>query len=223
MHEDMARLLKLITEDLKKTGLRRPWKAYAMALYGDEARAEYVRARYGRHVRSHLPVAYQQLDARQSKIPLVAEGANLSDTAKPIPKLADFIQHAIAGVDLHEATTGLRQRIEVFIKTTRPIAIANMADFHIGSVGCDHERWAEDYDYLCATDGLYAVFNGDLTENCVGFPDPRGMVTQVLTPEEQDELDEINNLLDKIEASIYADVFEMLDAACATIVEARGA
>lgn len=188
MDARVERLTALIAHDLETLGRRRQWKEYAVELHGTEDLADAMRGLYNRNIRRTLPAQFRDLDGRQSSVPLEAEGVNRMDSPPEVPKLADFIEHATRGTELHAATTGMRSEHEVFIKTSRPVGLANMADFHIGSPGCDHQQWAEDYEYLMNTDGLYAFFNGDLTENCVGFFNQRGMTTQVLSPEQQDEL-----------------------------------
>jgi len=186
--DDARRLAGMIREDMERYGRRRPWREYATLLWGAGSHEDRARNLYRRYVRAVMPAACQQLDGRVRQVPLEAQGPNHADDKPPVPKLADFVEHAIRGKELHDATTGLVTQHEIFIKTSKPVAIANMADFHLGSSGCDHNAWAEDYEYLCNTDGLYAVLNGDLTENCVSFKDQRGVVSQVLSPEQQDEL-----------------------------------
>ena len=181
------RLWTLIQRDIQKHGQRRTYAEYAAEIYGDATKTRAIRSHMRRIKRDHPEAFLPSLTGDENDVPTDALGAN-RDAAVQKPRLVDFIEHAKAGTALHKATAQIRQGTEIFIKSARPIMVANMADFHLGGAGCDHAQWADDYEYLLATPDLYAVFNGDLIENCISFPDQRGVVTQVLSPEEQDEL-----------------------------------
>jgi hypothetical protein len=184
LHE---RLFKLVQHDIRKYGKRRSFADYAIEIYGDPNKFYALRSLMMRVKRNHPELFLPSLTATEDDVPTDAHGAN-RDAAPIKPSLAEFIEHAKAGTALHKRTAQIRQGTEIFVKTSRPICVANMADFHLGGAGADHAQWADDYEYLLATPHLYAVFNGDLIENCISFPDQRGVVTQVLSPEEQDEL-----------------------------------
>ena len=48
-----------------------------------------------------------------------------------------------------------------------PIAIANVADIHLGGSGVDYERVFYEADLIAKTDGMYLMLDGDLVDNFV--------------------------------------------------------
>jgi len=68
---------------------------------------------------------------------------------------------------------------------TRPIAIAEMADLHIGGIGVDYNAIERDAEIIASTDGMYCTVGGDNIDNFIQSFLLAGMNSQVITASTQ--------------------------------------
>lgn len=58
--------------------------------------------------------------------------------------------------------------VEIKVDTSRPFGVVFMSDWHIGSLGTDHEALLRDIDVINSCDQLVAYVGGDPTDNFIG-------------------------------------------------------
>ena len=106
----------------------------------------------------------------------------------------------------------LRYRVEQtnhividFSDEDRPIAIAELADMHIGGIGVDYEAIERDTEIIAGTDGMYCTIGGDTVDNFLESFFLSAMATQVITASVQWRLLEkhLSTIQDKV---LYARV-----------------
>jgi hypothetical protein len=90
--------------------------------------------------------------------------------------------------DLHEKASWSQSSAIVDINTDyRYIVIKPLSDMHLGDIGVEYERLVDFTDSLLAIPYLYTCLLGDETDNFVSFKNQLPVVTQMLSPEEQNE------------------------------------
>jgi predicted phosphodiesterase len=102
---------------------------------------------------------------------------------------------------LHEKASWSQDSASITIKTDFPcIVYKPLADNHIGDIGCDYNRLLELTDLVKGIPYLYISLTGDDTDNFVSFKNQLPMLSQILSPEEQDEflLSWLDEIKDKI-------------------------
>lgn len=102
---------------------------------------------------------------------------------------------------LHEKASWSQDSANITINTDFPcIVYKPLADNHIGDIGCDYNRLLELTDLVKSIPYLYISLTGDDTDNFVSFKNQLPMLSQILSPEEQDEflLSWLEELKDKI-------------------------
>lgn len=89
---------------------------------------------------------------------------------------------------LHEKYSTSQNDANIKIETSYPcIVLKPMADMHIGSLGTNYDRLLDFTDALLEIPYLYTCFIGDETDTFVSFKSQLPMLSQILSPEEQDE------------------------------------
>ena len=68
---------------------------------------------------------------------------------------------------LCEKEDNIPSEVEITIPTKEPIAVAFIADLHIGDRGTDNEALYADMKFLKDTPRLYAIFGGDIINNAI--------------------------------------------------------
>jgi len=88
---------------------------------------------------------------------------------------------------------------------TRPIAIVEMADLHLGGIGTDYDAIQRDAETIASTEGMFCVIGGDSLENFLEAWALSAMSMQVITASPQWRLFEryISIIRDKV---LYARV-----------------
>lgn len=90
--------------------------------------------------------------------------------------------------DLHEKASWSQSSASISIETKyRYLVIKPLSDLHLGDIGVDYERFVDFTNSLLEIPYLYATLHGDETDNFVSFKNQLPVVTQLLSPEEQDE------------------------------------
>jgi hypothetical protein len=85
------------------------------------------------------------------------------------------------------AAEGAQEYATVRIDTDRPIAIQYSGDWHLGAHS-DYEGWAKDIQLVLESPELYLIDHGDDIQNMRMFKDLSGVLSQVLTPRQQNEM-----------------------------------
>jgi predicted phosphodiesterase len=90
--------------------------------------------------------------------------------------------------DLHEKASWSQSSASIDINTKfRYLVIKPLSDMHLGDIGVDYERLVDFTNSLLEIPYLYTTLHGDETDNFVSFKNQLPVVTQLLSPEEQDE------------------------------------
>lgn len=72
--------------------------------------------------------------------------------------------------------------ITVTIDDDRPVLVCFLSDLHIGHTETDMRKIREDCERIKATEGMYVIFGGDLTDNVNTLVAGRGTFHEQLTP-----------------------------------------
>lgn len=123
----------------------------------------------------------------------------------------DWVPHLQERQELHERASSSQSEALVNIQTTYPcIVFKPMSDNHIGDIGVEYNRFTDFTEHLLKTPYLYTALLGDDTDNFVSFKNQMAMLSQILTPEEQDEFVEswLNEIKHKILFSTWGNHME---------------
>jgi hypothetical protein len=77
------------------------------------------------------------------------------------------------------------QEVEIHIKDNRPIAIAFLADIHIGAISTDHEALERVLNLIGNVDGFYIISCGDTIDNYLPSFHAAGSFEAIIAPELQ--------------------------------------
>jgi len=89
---------------------------------------------------------------------------------------------------LHEKASWSQDSATVAIKTEFPCLVYKpLGDSHIGNIGTDYGRLVELTDAIKTIPYLYISLTGDETDNFISFKNQLPMLSQIISPEEQDE------------------------------------
>jgi predicted phosphodiesterase len=89
---------------------------------------------------------------------------------------------------LHEKASWSQENAVVKIETKYPFLVYKpLSDLHIGDIGTDYNRFKEITEAIVKIPYLYVSLLGDETDTFVSFKNQLAMLSQILSPEEQDE------------------------------------
>jgi len=122
-------------------------------------------------------------DVEDDGVPVLEWLAHLSERREL--EMREFPQHDV---------------LDVWIKTDTPVGIIFSADWHLGSVGVDYERYVADLEFLLAhPDDLKIITVGDLIDNFVRFRSAEAVLQQIASPKLQVQL--LRKIADALVAS----------------------
>jgi len=96
-----------------------------------------------------------------------------------------------AAYAFQQASLRLRSRtdpVEVWLDVDYPIALAFIADLHIGAITVPLDHVRQRFEMMVEFDHLYAISAGDTTDNYLPQRHPQGMFSTMFPPEIQKEL-----------------------------------
>lgn len=105
----------------------------------------------------------EALPVREIAPEVTVRGAIVSRQKRDVQAIWDAVLAAQRGVRQHEAAK-LENAIEL---PNRPVALAVLSDFHIGSAGTDYESLKRDAEIIRDTPDMYAIFHGDGVDNWI--------------------------------------------------------
>lgn len=89
--------------------------------------------------------------------------------------------------ELSRKASNSQDETNIKIETTYPcIVLKPLADEHIGSIGTNYDRLLDVTDALLEIPYLYTCLVGDETDNFVAFKNKMPVLSQIISPEEQD-------------------------------------
>jgi len=94
-------------------------------------------------------------------------------------------------IDFQSASQPISNRTDhttFSIDTDKPIALAFVADAHIGAITCKYSELRDRFNEMAATDGLYLISIGDTHDNYNPGKHPAGMFEQIIPPSLQKQL-----------------------------------
>lgn len=99
---------------------------------------------------------------------------------------AEALWNAVAAFQAshrHTIADTIKTDVEITVQTERPFGVCFMSDWHIGSIGTDHEALMRDIDLINSCPSLMAYVGGDPVDNFI--PEKlahAGRETQVVSP-----------------------------------------
>jgi hypothetical protein len=119
---------------------------------------------------------------------------------------------------LHEKASWSQSSASIDIDTKyRYLVIKPLSDMHLGDIGVDYDRLIDFTNSLLEIPYLYVTLHGDETDNFVSFKNQLPVVTQLLSPEEQDEFLEswINEISPRVLFSTWGNHAEFSERSAA--------
>jgi len=101
---------------------------------------------------------------------MAQEGGAIKETPKPLPADIPFEQQVEIFMQMDTLTAlheYVPQEISIEIKTDKPIALTNTADWHLGMFGVDYVSFRDDILAIRDEPGLYCAVGGDAYQNII--------------------------------------------------------
>lgn len=118
--------------------------------------------------------------------------AEINDAAEEQEKepvdICAYLDHLAARKDFEENEFPQESKIEIFLKSSRPVPIVFTSDWHLGSIGVDYLQFKADHQFMIAHPELKIITVGDLIDNFVRFRSAEAILQQVCNPRMQHRL-----------------------------------
>lgn len=148
---------------------------------------EYAKEHGDAAAREHYSVTAATLDrvkryARASEMPPKLDDKKVSEF-----RWREWVEHLKKRQELSARASSCQDRAVVEISTDQPyIVFKPIADMHLGSLGLNFDRFTDMTDKILSTPHLYFALLGDDEDNFVSFKNQLPMLSQALSPTEQD-------------------------------------
>lgn len=103
-------------------------------------------------------------------------------------ELEAFLDHLAERKNFEENEFPTEDRLDIFIKSDKPVPIVFSSDWHLGSIGVDYEHFKADYGFILAHPEVKIITVGDLIDNFVRFKSAEAILQQVCNPRMQHKL-----------------------------------
>ncbi len=100
----------------------------------------------------------------------------------------EWIDHLIGSQKLHRKADATQSEARIKIRCVGPFAVVFSADWHLGSVATEYERWKKDLRFILDTPNMGIITVGDLADNFTRFRTLKAVLDQLVKPEIQGKI-----------------------------------
>ena len=168
---------------------------YPLLLIHEISKVDLVRMLPGRTIQAIIRKA-EWLKIEAGTIPEIKSDKKMGET-----NWLEISETLVRKQEIHEKASWSQNKATIEIKTELPYIIFDpLADTHIGAIGCNYESLKAITMGIVNNPFIYTALIGDVTDNFVSFKNQLPVLTQLLSPDEQDDfvVSWLNTLLPKL-------------------------